>query len=240
MDIIIILWIVGSLFLASLIALAGKKYGSWLTISAVASLAVISNVLASAKIVEFPFGLHSPAGILAYSILFFLIDTLNEFYGPKEARKAMVAGIVGQLITVPLIWLVLQWPAASIMTPEKIEAASIALGLSPQLFVASIIAFTIASNLNIKLYSFLKNKTHNTHIWLRNNISTITAIFVSNLIFIPLGYWESGLPILKMIQGHSSVQILIAVIDTVFIYFLLYSMKKIKKDYSLCDKHGSK
>jgi queuosine precursor transporter len=238
MDLMILGWIAGSLFLASLIALAGKKYGSWITISAVASLAVISNVLAAAKIVEFPFGLHSPAGILAYSILFFLLDTLNEFYGKKEARKAMVAGILGQVITVPLIWLVLQWPAAAIMTPEKIEAAQVALGLSPQLFVASIIAFAVASNLNIWLYSALKSKTHGGYIWLRNNTSTIVSVFVSNLIFIPLGFWGAGVPILKMIQGHSLVQIMIAAIDTIFIYFLIYAMKKVKPDYLLCDKHG--
>lgn len=233
-------WIAGSLFLASLLALLGRKYGSWITISVVASLAVISNVLASAKIVEFPFGLHSPAGILAYSILFFLIDTLNEFYGKKEARKAMIAGILGQVVTVPLIWLVLQWPAAAIMTPEKVTAANLALGLSPQLFVASIIAFAVASNLNIWLYAKLKNRTHGGYIWLRNNASTIVAVFVSNLIFIPLGYWGAGLPITKMIQGHSLVQLLIAAIDTIFIYFLIYTMKKIKPNYPLCDRKGGK
>jgi queuosine precursor transporter len=234
MDFIILLWIAGSLFLASMIALLGKKYGSWITISAIASLAVISNVLASAKIVEFPFGLHAPAGILAYSIIFFLIDTLNEFYGPSEARKAMLAGIIGQIITVPLIWLVLQWPAAAIMSSERVAAAQITLGLSPQLFLASLIAFTVASGLNIWLYSLLKKKSRGGLLWLRNNISTIISVFVSNLIFIPLGYFGTALPILKMIQGHALVQILIAAIDTIFIYFLLYSMKKIKSDYPLC------
>jgi len=240
MDLMILGWIAGSLFLASLLALLGKKYGSWITISVVASLAAISNVMASAKIVEFPFGLHSPSGILAYSIVFFLIDTLNEFYGKKEARKAMVAGLLGQMITVPLIWLMLQWPSAAIMTPERTEAATLALGLSPQLFIASIIAFAVASNLNIWLYSALKKKTHGAYLWLRNNASTIVAVFVSNLIFIPLGYWGTGLPIPKMIQGHALVQILIAAIDTLFIYFLIYSMKKIKPEYLLCDKHGHK
>lgn len=237
MSFVIMLWIAGSIFVASLLALIGKKYGSWITISVAASLAVISNVLASAKIVEFPFGLHSPSGILAYSITFFLIDTLNEFYGKNEARKAMIAGLLGQAITVPLIWLVLRWPPASIMTQERIRAAELSLGLSPQLFVASIIAFAVASALNIWLFALLKKKTHGAYLWLRNNLSTIISVFVSNLIFIPLGFWGSGVPIFKMIQGHSLVQIMIALIDTFFIYFLVYTMRRVKTNYIFCDNN---
>lgn len=227
-ELIIFLWICLCLFGATVIGILAKKYGSWVGIAVVAGLAVISNVLASAKIVVFPFNLHAPAGIIAYAMSFFLMDVLNEFYGKKEALKGVYAGIISQLLTVPLIWLTLQWPAAPLMTQEKIIAANIALGLSPRLFVMSTFAFAIASLLNVYLYNKLKQSTHGALLWLRNNVSTITAVFASNLIFIPLGYWGTGFPILNMIKGHSLVQIMIAVIDTVFIYLIVLFFKNEK------------
>jgi uncharacterized integral membrane protein (TIGR00697 family) len=215
---------------ATFIGILARRVGSWIGIAVLAGLAVISNVLASAKIVLFPFHLHAPAGIIAYAMSFFLMDILNEIYGKREAMKAALAGIIAQLATVPLIWLTLKWPAAPFMTPERIEATKITLGLSPRLFVTSVIAFTFASLLNIYLFNLLKKATHGTLLWLRNNVSTITAIFAANLIFIPLGYMNADVPILNMIKGHSLVQVMIALIDTLFIYLIvrLFKHRKIK------------
>jgi len=228
-DIIIFLWIILSLAVASIMGLLAKKYGSWIGISALAGLAVISNVLASAKIVKFPFGLHAPAGIIAYMLTFFLMDVLNEIYGKKEALKGAYAGIIAQLVTVPLIWLTLIWDAAPFMTKEKISAATIALGLSPRLFIVGLLSFFIGSMLNVYLFDMLRKATKGALLWLRSKVSTITGIFVSNIIFIPLGYYGTGVPIANMIKGHSLVQIMIALLDTFFVYFVVLALnKKIK------------
>ena len=229
-DYMIFLWIVLCLAGATFIGVLARKFGPWLGIAVTAGIAVISNVLASAKIVMFPFHLTAPAGIIAYAMSFFLMDVLNEFYGKKQALKGAYAAIAAQLLTVPLIWLTLKWPAAPFMTAEKVRAAVLALGLSPRLFFASVLAFTVASMLNIFLFSLLKKATHGGLLWLRNNVSTITAIFASNLIFVPLGYMGTGFPILNMIKGHSLVQVMIAVIDTVFIYLivLIFRQQKVK------------
>ena len=234
-DLVIFSWIVSCLVGATFIGILARRFGSWLGIAVLAGLAVISNVLASAKIVLFPFHLHAPAGIIAYAMSFFLMDILNEIYGKREAMKAAFAGIIAQLVTVPLIWLTLKWPAAPFMTPEKIKATIIALGLSPRLFVTSVIAFAFASLLNIYLFNLLKEATHGALLWLRNNVSTITAIFAANLIFIPLGYMKTDLPILNMIKGHSMVQVMIALIDTLFIYFIVFLFKHRKIKLTLED-----
>jgi len=224
-DIILFSWIILSLAGAAVIGLLTKKYGAWIGISAIASLAVISNVLASAKVVVFPFGLSAPAGILAYMMSFFLMDVLNEFYGPKTAKQGVYAGVIAQLITVPLIWLMLSWPAAPFVPAEKVAAANMALGLSPQLFGAAIVAFAVSALLNVALFAAIRKRTGDAMLWLRNKGSTITAIFVSNLIFIPLGYYGTGFPITKMIGGHSAVQVIIALIDTAFIYLVVHFAK---------------
>lgn len=225
-DLVLISWIFLSLGGAAIIGILAKKYGAWIGISAIASLAVISNVLAAAKVVAFPFGLSAPAGILAYMMSFFLMDVLNEFYGPQTAKQGAYAGIISQMLTVPLIWLALNWPAAPFFPEAKSAAANASLSLSPQLFAAAIIAFAASSMLNIALFAAIKKKTGNAMLWLRNKCSTITAIFVSNMIFIPIGYYAAGFPIAKMIRGHSTVQIIIALIDTIFIYAVVYFAKR--------------
>ncbi len=219
------LWLLIALSFASVTAFLAKRYGSWIGISTIASLAVISNVLASAKIIAFPFGLHAPAGIIAYCLTFFLSDLMNEFFGPKVARQGVYAGLLSQIVVVPLIWLMIIWPAAPFVPASRVEAVEAVLGLSPRLFFASIIAFLISSLLNIYLFNKIRLMTKERMIWLRSKVSTITAIFVSNLVFLPIGYLGTGLPVLNMMKGHSVVQVIIALIDTLFIYIVVYMVR---------------
>lgn len=228
-ELIILLWIVLCLTGATIVGILTKKFGSWIGISVLAGLAVISNVLASAKIIQFPFGLSAPAGIIAYGLSFFLMGVINEFYGRDEALKGVYAGIISQLITVPLIWITLNWPAAGFMTIEQVNAANISLGLSARLFIFGLLSFSIASLLNVFLYDLIKKSTHGHMLWLRSKVSTISAIITANLIFIPLGYFGTGFPILEMIKGHSIVQISIAIIDTLFMYLVFYTFKNGKQ-----------
>jgi len=227
-ELIILFWIILVLAGASIIGILTKKFGSWLGISVVAGIGVISNVLASAKILQFPFGLSAPAGIIAYALSFFLVNIINEYYGRKEALKAVYAGIISQLVTVPIIWITLQWPAAGFMTIDQVNAANIALELSPRLFIVGVLAFGIASLLNVYLFDLLKKSTKNSLLWLRSKVSTISSILTANLIFIPLGYLGTGFPIINMIEGHSIVQIIIAIIDTFFLYMVVFLIKKWK------------
>ncbi len=99
------------------------------------------------------------------------------------------------------------------------------LGLSPRLFFASVIAFLISSLLNIYLFHKIRLLTKERMLWLRSKASTIIAIFASNLVFLPLGYLGTGLPVLNMMKGHSIVQVIIALIDTLFIYVVIYAVR---------------
>lgn len=225
---IVFLWIIIALSIMSVAAYFSRRFGYWIIFSMIAGLGVTANVLASAKIIMFPFGLHAPAGILAYMMVFFLLDVLDEFEGKKLALHAIYGGLLAQLAAIFLIWATLIWPAAPFMSQTQVEAANIALGLSPRLFLAGIIAFAVSSILNVLLYTKLKEVTKGTKLWLRNNASTITSVLASNLIFLPLGYLGTGLPILKMIKGHSIIQILIALMDTIFLYLIIHYSRNIK------------
>lgn len=227
---IVFLWVLVAFGIMSATAYLSRRFGYWLIFSMVAGLGVTANVLASAKIIMFPFGLHAPAGILAYMMVFFLLDVLSEFEGKKMALHAIYGSILAQLACVFLIGITLLWPPAPFMAAEGVEAANIALGLSPRLFIAGLVAFAASSMLNVFLYSKLKEVTHGTKLWLRNNASTATSVFASNLIFLPLGYFGTGLPVLNMVKGHSIIQIAIALIDTVFLYIVVTYSRNVKPE----------
>lgn len=227
---IVLLWVIIAFCIMSVTAYLSRKFGHWMIFSMIAGLGVIANVLASAKIIMFPFDLHAPAGILAYMMIFFLLDVLSEFEGKKVAIHAIYGSLLAQMACAFLIWVTLLWPAAPFVTPEKVAAADLALGLSPRLFIAGLIAFSVASMVNVLVYSKIKEVTKGAKLWLRNNTSTITSVFASNLIFLPLGYIGTGLPVLKMIKGHSLIQILIALIDTLFLYLVVTYSRNIKPE----------
>ncbi len=221
-----LLFIIFGLISASVVAILAKKKGEWLSISAIAGLTLLSNILASANILKFPFGVTAPAGLLAYSLAFFLMDITNEISGPGIAKRGIYSGLTITCLGVILIWLMLIWPPAPFIKEERIKSANEILGLTPRLFGAGLLSYFAGSFINIIIYNKIKQATKGTKLWLRNNASTITGIFTSNLIFIPLGYYGTSFPVGKMIIGHTIAQITIALIDTIFIYAVVKVYRK--------------
>jgi hypothetical protein len=110
--------------------------------------------------------------------------------------------------------------------PGTAECLSISFGLAPRLFLAGVAAFFAADMLNIFIFTRVKNRTGKKMLWLRSKTGTVTAILAANLIFIPLGYWGSGFPVFNMIYSHAIVQIIIAVIDTFFLYAVFWYARR--------------
>ena len=212
--------------LVSVISIFFLRKRMYVIISLVPCMMILSNILGSAKILSMPFNLSVPAGIIPYMVSFFLIDVLNEFYGEKRAREGVVAGIIAIGISVLLIIIVWLWQPSIFTTEEKLVAFERVFSLAPRLFLASLLSFGVSSYLNIVIFKRIKNRTGMGFLWLRENISTITAILASNLIFIPLGYFGTGYPMLNMILGHTVAQTAVALLDTPFIYIISHFYNK--------------
>ena len=87
---LILIWILVTLSIVSIIVLLSKKYGFELISVILASLVVISNILAN-KIVLFESFIVS-ASVIAYAITFMLRNILAELYGKKVAKRAVFFG----------------------------------------------------------------------------------------------------------------------------------------------------
>jgi hypothetical protein len=200
-------------FMAVFLSVALRKRRMMLK-ALIPCLAVLSNVMGSAKILSMPFWLSAPAGIIPFMLSFFLLDVINEFFGERDAKESVISCLIAVGVSVLVIEAVLLWRPA----PFSPEGFGELFALSPRLFVASLLSFGVSSYLNVVIYSAIRNRTGKRAMWFRENVSTIVSVLVSNLVFLPAGYYGTGYPVLNMIAGHTITQTIIALLDTPFIY----------------------
>ncbi len=174
----------------------------------------ISSVLA-VKIVQIG-GLFAPAGVLAFSFTFACTDIASEVYGRKVATRLVLVGMVVLVVVGLLSLLAVLWPAAPIWQDQ--EAFVAIIGRSPRIIIASLGAYLVSQNLDIFIFERLKRVESTRFLWLRNNVSTAISQLVDTNLFIVLAFYGSGFPLWPLIFGQWMLKLVIAVLDTPFVY----------------------
>ncbi len=221
---IIILWILATFFIGSIAGVLGKRYGVVYPIALVSALVVMANIFAN-KIVQFG-SFTVPAGVITFSMIFFITDLISEKWGKKEAKQAVWAGFFSSLVLVISVYIVIHWQPAVFAT-EFSEMFSKVLALTPRISLAGFIAYLISQHHDIWAFHFWKKKTNGKHLWLRNNASTIVSQLIDSVVFITIAFY-GVFPIWNMILGMWIVKVIIALIDTPFMYGAVWMMDKVK------------
>jgi len=219
----IVIWILITLAVGSLSGILGKKYGVLYPVSLVSALAVMASIFANKIVVFGPF--EVPAGVIVFSLMFFITDIISENWGKSITRKAVWAGFFSNLVFILSIYIVINWQPAP-YAREISQMFSKILSLSPRIVLAGFIAYLVSQHHDVWAFHFLKKKTKGKHLWLRNNLSTVASQLIDSIIFITLAFY-GVFPVLPLILGQWAVKIIIALIDTPFIYLTLYLMKKV-------------
>lgn len=89
--------------------------------------------------------------------------------------------------------------------------------LVPRITVASWIAFMITENFDAYVYSWFKKLTKGKYLWARNAFSSIPALLLDSLIFIPIAFL-GVMPILPLIIGQTAVKWVVGLINIPFMY----------------------
>jgi len=226
MDIfIIIIWILTTLLVVSFAAILSKKYGVEYLIGTMAALVVTANILAVKIVVFGPFTV--PAGIIVFSMTFLITDILSEKWGKKEAKKAVWVGFFANIVFVISVLIAINWPAAVFAT-EISEKFKDVLALTPRIAIAGWAAYIISQNHDVWAFNFWKKKTKGKYLWFRNNASTIVSQLIDSVVFVTIAFY-GVFPIIPLILGLWVVKIIIAILDTPFMYLIVALMNKIKK-----------
>ena len=206
-------WIFGSLGGAACASVLARRFGHEVLVALVVAATITANVLA-VKVIRM-FGVLVPAGVVVYSITFLLTDALSEFYGRREAAQAVGLGFLGNLFYLVSLWVVLRWPHG--LDASAGQQFSAVMGLSVRVTFASLVAYLFSQFHDVLAYHFWGTRTRGRHLWLRNNASTIVSQAIDTTIFITIAFWGI-LPIGSLILGQFAVKLVIALMDTPFLY----------------------
>jgi hypothetical protein len=210
----IILWILLTLALVSMTSVIARKYGVEYMIGMYCALIVVANILAS-KIVVFA-SFTIPAAVIVYATSFLLTDMLSEFYGKEQARKAVWAGFIANIMLVFSVYIAIIWEPASFWPNQA--AFETVLRNTPRIVAASMVAYLVSQHHDVISYHWWMGKFPQ-HLWLRNNASTVVSQALDTVIFISLAFYGI-FPVGTMIIGQYVVKLLIALLDTPFIYLV--------------------
>ena len=189
-----------------------KKEGLyvWIGIST-----IIANILVC-KSVDI-LGFTTSLGNVMFASNFLATDIMSEKYGFKESKKAIVLGVVSQVMFIIMTMLALAYIPSSIdLSNESMKAL---FSINIRVSTASIIMYLISNLLDIYLFEKIKKKYPNK-LWLRNNVSTIISNCLENYFFsffAFIGIYDIA-SIISIASVASVLEIIIAVLDTPFLY----------------------
>lgn len=195
----------------------------WIAISA-----IIANIQTTKSIEVF--GIPMVLGTILYSSSFLVTDILSENYGEKEARKAIHIGFFAMVTMTLLMTLTIYFiPSPQDFAHESIKTI---FSIMPRIILGSFIAYYISQFHDVSAYQFWRKKwPADKHFWVRNNLSTLVSQFIDSAIYVLIvwtGVFEFNV-IIKLLFSTYIAKVVIAVLDTPF----LYVAKKMKKKYNL-------
>ncbi len=167
-------------------------------------------------------------GILPYPITFLITDLVSEIYGAKKANQIVTAGIFASLFSMGIILVSEMAPA---IPPSPIDDATFTkvFALSPIAVLASMIAYLFAQYADIAIYHFWKRVTKGKHLWIRNNFSTFLSQTIDTFTVVALLCIFGVLPwsiFWGLVISGIIFKIFMAILDTPFLYFFVYILRK--------------
>ena len=167
-------------------------------------------------------------GILPYPITFLITDLISEIYGKQKANQMVTVGIFASIFSIIIISVADSLPAIA-DSPVGDVLFSKVFGSTIIAVFASMITYLLAQFIDIRIYHFWKNLTNGRMLWLRNNFSTFFSQFVDTftitflLCLFEVLKWDQFTGLL--VSGFL-FKILIALIDTPFLYLGVYLFRK--------------
>ncbi len=177
---------------------------------------LVANTVASKLIMVG--GVVITTGIIAYPITFAITDIINEVWGKKAAKQAVMVGLFANLLMVGLYAISVAIPHASFW--EGQPAFTSVLGSTPRIVLASMIAYLVSQTWDIHMFDKIKALTKGKHLWVRNNASTFTSQVIDSIIFLLIAFYGT-IPVHLMpgmLVGYLAIKWAIALIDTPFVY----------------------
>jgi uncharacterized integral membrane protein (TIGR00697 family) len=188
-------------------------------------LAILLSNLQGPKLTTI-LGFQTSLGVIFYSGIFFATDLLSEKYGRMQANRAVIIGFAVSVIAVLMLSIALEFqpttdPETAAMSNDIQNAFATILNFTPRFVFGSLLAYLISQTFDVWFFHFIKKRTHGRHLWLRNNLSTMSSQIIDTLIYSLVVWWgvvELSTAIQLGIVKYG-FKLAIAAFDTPFIYW---------------------
>lgn len=168
------------------------------------------------------FGMETSLGVILYSGIYFATDLLSEKYGKREGQRAVLLGFAASLVLVIMVYLSLLFlPSDKPMAEDVHNAIATIFNFTPLFVFGSLLAYLITQSFDVWIFHYIKEKTQGRHLWLRNNVSTISSqaldtLLYAGVVWAPIvGFKEA----IMLALAKYIIKVVIALIDTFFIYW---------------------
>jgi|TARA_B100000586_G_scaffold38564_1_gene24780 hypothetical protein len=222
-----LLWVLTVVYDLGLAIILYRFFGKYGLYAAVILGIVLGN-LQGGKVSQlefFGYSFTASMGAILYSGIYFATDVLNEKFGREEANRAVMLGFVANIAVMITLLISVQFKPSQI-TGSALEvhnAISTLASYSPVFVIGSLIAYLVSQTFDVWIFHKIKVLTDGKYLWLRNNVSTITSqaldTFLYTFVWV-VGTELSFLAAFGIALTKYVFKVIIALIDTIFIYWV--------------------
>ncbi len=219
-----LLWLVTLAVDLSLTLLMYRLFGRIGLVAAIVLAILLANLQGPKLTVIL--GMETSLGVIFYSSIFFATDLLGEKHGRAVANQAVLLGfgvsvIIVLMMSVSLLYLPSTRPKSAVFSSDVHAAFSRILDFSPRFVFGSLLAYLISQSFDVWFFHRVKEWTQGKHLWLRNNLSTITSQALDTVLYAVIVWWGifDLVYAFQLALAKYVFKIFIAVFDTPFIYW---------------------
>jgi uncharacterized integral membrane protein (TIGR00697 family) len=182
----------------------------------------VASVLANIQVLQGVqlFTLQATLGNTLYGSIFLATDILVEKYGKKSAQGSVYIGFFSIIVFMITMNLALFFiPLNDEFAYLVHDSFKLIFGFSFRIVLGSLIAYFISQSVDIRLYSWIKNRfPEDKLLWLRNNGSTLISQAIDTSIFVFIAFAGTSYSLIEIMITTYILKAIIAVLDTPFVY----------------------
>lgn len=180
---------------------------------------VIVNTIGS-KIISI-LGLRVSVGVFFMPVLFLVTDIIGEVYSSKEAQHFVNCSTAMLLLLFASTYISIRIKPNPTWSLQ--EEYALVFGSSMRMTLASLVSFVISQKLDVFIFGAVKRITGERHLWIRNNLSTITSQFIDTTVFDFIAFYHLTEKytvsfVFSLIIPYWAFKVVFALLDTPFCY----------------------
>lgn len=143
----------------------------------------------------YTFGFVTNVGNVFYACVFLATHFIIEKYGKKVAWKTIWFGIGSIAFFTLASQLAVHYKSIPLNDSVN-DTITTLFSFSLRIIIASILSYTFSQYLNIRIFSWIREKTNGKSLWLRSTVANTVSQLLDSMLFFSIAFFDLPAPIL--------------------------------------------